>query len=131
MISRNATGTSRASFDATEQAAWTAVLAKAGTVEAAALLASMAEIKAWAKNPDNLVAGALTYSSGLLAGAVVEWPDGLPGVLTITSRQSGTDAVTGYTITRVDGATTTTYTQPTITRDSSGNATAVPQITVA
>jgi hypothetical protein len=84
-----------------------------------------------AKNPDLLVTGALTYASGLLATAVVEWPDGKSGVLTITSRQASTSAVTGYTVTHVDGATTLTYTQPTITRDVAGNATLVPQITVA
>lgn len=97
----------------------------------AAVLASAAQFKAWAKNPDLLVAGAVTYTNNLLSSAVVEWPDGKPGVLTITSRQAGTDAVTSYTVTHVDGATTLTYTQPTITRDSSGAATLVPQITVA
>ena len=91
----------------------------------------VAPLKAWAKNPDQLVAGTLTYSSGLLSSATVEWPDGKTGILNITSRQSGTDAVTGYTVTRVEGTTTKTYTQPTITRDPSGAATNVPQITVA
>lgn len=89
-------------------------------------------LAAWAKSPDLLVAGGVTYSGGLLATADVVWPDGATGTLTITSRQTGTDAVTGYTITReLDGEPTTTYTQPTITRDSSGNATLVPQIAVA
>lgn len=87
--------------------------------------------KSWAKNPDTLVVGAATYSSGLLTTAAVVWPDAATGTLTITSRQSGTDAVTGYTITHVVGPTTLTYTQPTITRDVDGNATLVPQITVA
>lgn len=97
-----------------------------------ALTASIAAVKAWAKNPDLLVAGALTYVSGLLTSAAVEWPDGATGTLTITTRQTGTNAVTGYTITRVlSGQPTKTYTQPTITRDVDGNATVVPQITVA
>lgn len=42
MIRRTADGTSRATFDATEQAAWTAVLASAGTVENDALTATYA-----------------------------------------------------------------------------------------
>ncbi|WP_310962166.1 hypothetical protein [Nocardioides terrisoli] len=42
MIRRVADGTSRASFDATEQAAWTAVLASSGTVENDALTATFA-----------------------------------------------------------------------------------------
>lgn len=102
-----------------------------GGKAAATLSASIAQMKAWAKNPDQLVTGAITYSSGLLSTAAVQWPDGASGLLTITARQAGTDAVTGYTITRVTSDGTTTYTQPTITRDSSGNATTVPQITVA
>jgi hypothetical protein len=95
-----------------------------------ALTATFVPLITLAKNPDLLVTGALTYAAGLLASAVVKWPDGKAGVLTITSRQPVTGAVTGYTITHVDGTATLTYTQPTITRDSSGNATAVPQITV-
>lgn len=102
-----------------------------GRLSDTSLTAKIGQLKAWAKNPDQLVAGAITYTSGLLSSAVVEWPDGKPGVLTIDSRQSGTDAVTAFHVTHVDGATTLTYTQPTITRDSSGNATTVPQITVA
>lgn len=98
---------------------------------ASALSASIGSLKAWAKNPDNLVVGSLTYSSGLLSTAAVVWPDGATGTLTITSRQASTNAVTAYTITRVTTSGTQTYTQPTITRDSSGNATTVPQITVA
>lgn len=94
-------------------------------------MTDVGQLKVWAKNPDMLVAGSITYSSGLLSTAVVEWPDGKPGVLTIDSRQSGTDAVTAYHVTHVDGSTTKTFTQPTITRDSSGAATNVPQITVA
>lgn len=103
-----------------------------GSATGAALDSRIGQYKVWAKNPDNLVAGSLTYdTAGRLTSAVVEWPDGKPGVLTIDGRQASTDAVTAYHITHVDGVVTKTYTQPTITRDSSGNATAVPQITVA
>lgn len=98
---------------------------------AANVLAGVGQYKVWAKNPDQIVAGALTYTSGLLSSAVVEWPDGKAGVLTITARQAVTNAVLSYTITHVNGGTTLTYTQPTITRDSSGYATTIPQITVA
>lgn len=42
IISRNATGSSRPSFDATEEAAWTAVEAKTGTIAQRALSAAMA-----------------------------------------------------------------------------------------
>ncbi|WP_431800297.1 hypothetical protein [Microbacterium kunmingense] len=96
-----------------------------------ALEDTLASTVAWAKNPDTLVSGALTYSGGLLQSAAVVWPDGATGTFTITSRQPSTDAVTGYTITRVTDSGTKTYTQPTITRDSSGAATNVPQIVVS
>lgn len=102
-----------------------------GSELSASIDARVGAYKAWAKNPDQLVVGSVTYSSSLLSSAAVVWPDGATGTLTITSRQAGTDAVTGYTITRVTSGGTQTYTQPTITRDSSGNATTVPQITVA
>lgn len=79
-------------------------------------MAILASTVAWAKSPDTLVAGALTYSGGLLASAAVVWPDGATGTLTITSRQFGTNAVAAYTITRVTDAGTKTYTRSTITR---------------
>lgn len=106
-------------------------VADSASLTGAAVDAKIGTLKAWAKDVDNLIAGAITYASGLVASAVVEWPDGAAGVLTILSRQATTDAVTSYKVTRVDGGVTTTYTQPTITRNSSGAATLVPQITVA
>lgn len=81
-----------------------------------------------AKVPDLLVVGAVTGDP--MTSAAVVWPDGKPGVLTITARHSS-GAVNAYSITHVDGATTTTYTQPAITRATSGAVTNVPQIVVS
>lgn len=124
------TATNISTGDLTKSALATEI-STTGTPAEMAVTAKIAALKQWAKNPDQLVAGAVSYTSGLLSSAVVEWPDGAPGVLTITARQGGTDAVTNYAVTHVADGTTLTYTQPTITRDSSGLATLVPQITVA
>jgi hypothetical protein len=87
-------------------------------------------LKQAAKNPDLLIAGAVTLDgSDQVTSAVVQWPDGTPGTLTITSRDS-TGAVLAYIITYGSPATKT-FTQPTITRNTNGAATNVPQIVVS
>jgi hypothetical protein len=83
-----------------------------------------------AKDPDTLVTGAITVDSNdLTTSAEVLWPDGTPGIMTITARHS-TNAVTEYNITYGNPATRT-YTQPLITRNTNGAATNVPQIVVS
>jgi hypothetical protein len=59
----------------------------------------------------------------------VQWPDGSPGTLTITSRDAN-GAVLAYNIT-YGSPVTKTFTQPTITRNANGAATNVPQIVVS
>jgi hypothetical protein len=82
-----------------------------------------------AKNPESLVTGAITVDGNdLLTSAVVSWPDGSPGTLTITSRDANS-AVLAYNIT-YGSPVTKTYTQPTITRNANGAATNVPAIVV-
>ena len=83
-----------------------------------------------AKNPDLLITGAVTVDgSDLVTSAAVVWPDGSPGTLTITSRDSN-GAVLAYNIT-YGSPVTKTFTQPTITRNGSGAATNVPAIVVS
>lgn len=79
-----------------------------------------------AKNPDMLVTGAITGDP--VTSAVVVWPGGAPGVLTITARHTS-GAVTSYTIT-YGSPVTQTFTQPAITRNAAGAATLVPAIVV-
>jgi hypothetical protein len=87
-------------------------------------------LKQAAKNPDLLIAGAVTVDGNdLVTSAAVQWPDGTPGTLTITSRDAN-NAVTAYNIT-YGSPVTKTYTQPTITRNANGAATNVPQIVVS
>lgn len=101
-----------------------------GTPTAAALTATYASYISLAKNPDSLIAGAVTVdANNLVTSAAVVWPDGTPGTLTITSRDA-TNAVTAYNIT-YGSPVTKTYTQPTITRNAAGAATNVPQIVVS
>lgn len=83
-----------------------------------------------AKNPDTLIAGAVTVdASNLVTSAAVQWPDGTAGTLTITSRDAN-GAVLAYNIT-YGSPVTKTFTQPTITRNAAGAATNVPQIVVS
>lgn len=83
-----------------------------------------------AKNPDLLITGNITRdSNGVITSAAVTWPDGSAGTFT-TDLVDATGAISGYHIT-YGNPVTKTYTQPTITRDSSGAATTVPQIVVS
>jgi len=95
-----------------------------------ALNATYAGLVQLAKNPDTLIAGAVTVDgSDQVTSAAVLWPDGTPGTLTITARHT-TGAVTNYNIT-FGSPVTKTFTQPTITRNAAGAATNVPQIVVS
>jgi hypothetical protein len=99
-------------------------------LQPAALNATYAGLVQLAKNPDTLIAGAVTVDgSNLVTSAAVKWPDGTPGTLTITSRDANS-AVLGYNIT-YGSPVTKTFTQPTITRNAAGAATNVPQIVVS
>lgn len=84
-------------------------------------------LKQLARTPDALIAGAVARNSdGVVTSAPVIWPDGTSGVYTTTAIDL-TGAVNGYTIT-YGSPVTKTFTQPTITRDSSGAVTNVPAV---
>jgi hypothetical protein len=94
------------------------------------LNATYVGLKQAAKNPDMLIAGAITLDgSDQVTSAAVLWPDGTPGTLTITARDAN-GAITNYNIT-YGSPVTKTFTQPTITRNAAGAATNVPQIVVS
>lgn len=87
-------------------------------------------LAALAKSPDLLITGAITRDyNGAVATADVLWPDGTPGTFT-TTETDASGAINAYSIT-YGNPPTATYTQPTITRDSSGAAINVPAITVS
>lgn len=89
--------------------------------------------KVLARNPDGLIAGAVTRNSdGAATSASVVWPDGTPGTYNATALSSAfPGAVDAYTIT-YGSPVTATYTQAAVTRDSTtGAVTSVPAITVS
>jgi hypothetical protein len=101
-----------------------------GAIGAVDLSSTYVGLKQAAKNPDMLIAGAVTLDGNdLVTSAVVQWPDGTPGTLTITSRDAA-GSVLAYNIT-YGSPVTKTFTQPTITRNANGAATNVPQIVVS
>ncbi|NIH98883.1 hypothetical protein [Mycolicibacterium fluoranthenivorans] len=100
--------------------------ALAGKAAAAAVLLSLAA------NPDQLATGTITRSATSAAtGFSVSWPDGATGTFTGTESTSFPGAIDSYVVTHVLSAVTTTYTQPALTRDSSGAVTNRPAIVVS
>ncbi|MHC6592442.1 hypothetical protein [Arthrobacter sp. C152] len=99
-------------------------------LSAGELSATYATYANLAKNPDSIIAGAVTVDgNNLVTSAAVVWPDGKPGTMTITSRDAN-NAVLAYNIT-YGSPVIKTFTQPAITRNAAGAATLVPQIVVS
>lgn len=85
-----------------------------------------------AANPDQIAVGTITRaSSGAATSFGVVWPDGATGTFTGTESTGFPGAIDSYTVTHVLSGVTTTYTQPALTRDSSGAVTARPAIVVS
>jgi len=106
--------------------------AAATTASVLALLPNM--LKNWARIPIDMAVGTITYnSSGAPTGHSVEWPDGATGVYAGTASSTFPGSIDTYTVTHVlSGTTTTTYTQPPVTRDATtGQVTTRPAVTVA
>lgn len=84
-----------------------------------------------ARNPDLLIAGAITRdASGAATSASVVWPDGTAGTYTAdTVSTAFPGAVDAYHITYGSPATKT-FTQPAVTRDSTGAVTNLPALVV-
>jgi hypothetical protein len=96
----------------------------------AALARSFVTLTAAAKNPDLLIVGSITRNAdGVITAAAVVWPDGSAGTFT-TEAIDPSGAINRYRITYGSPAVRT-FTQPTITRNSSGAAVTVPQIVVS
>ena len=75
-----------------------------------------------ARNPETLFAGAVTNNAdGAPVSAVVEWPDGVDGTYSGTASTEFPGSVDSYTVTRA-GDTTTTFTQPAVTRNATTGA---------
>jgi len=86
-----------------------------------------------AKSPEGMAVGPITYNTaGATTGHNVAWPDGATGVYAGTASTTFPGSIDTYTVTHVlSGTTTTTYTQPAVTRDATtGQVTTRPAVTV-
>lgn len=83
-----------------------------------------------ARTPDQIIVGAVTRdANGAATTAAVTWPDGTTGIYTAdTVSTLFPGAVDAYHITY---GTSRTYTQPAVTRDSSGAVITLPAIVVS
>jgi hypothetical protein len=107
-------------------------VATPGTPTGDALRAAYVALGQMSASPDLMAVGTITRSStGAATGFSVTWPDGATGTYTGTESAVAPGAIDSYTVTHVANGTTTTYTQPALTRDPSGNVTARPAMTVA
>lgn len=83
------------------------------------------------RDPSLLFSGAITRDlNGAPVSASVTWPDGSTGIYSGTASDTFPGALDAYTVTKA-GVTTTTYTQPAVTRDLAGNITNRPPITAS
>lgn len=94
--------------------------------------ADFAKLVNLARNPDLIIVGAITRNSnGAATSAAVVWPDGTPGTYTADTLSSAfPGAVDSYHVT-YGSPVTMTFTQPAVTRDSTGAVTALPAIVVS
>nr|WP_278101175.1 hypothetical protein [Microbacterium proteolyticum] len=104
----------------------------AGRLSDATLKSTFVSLTAAAKNPDLLIAGSITRDSNqAVTSAAVVWPDGTPGTFTaLVLSTAFPGAVDSYKIT-YGSPVTKTFTQPTVTRNTAGAVTNVPQIVVS
>ena len=115
-----------------QDAAVAAFAADPTTATGALLTATYGRYSQLARTPDVLITGAITRDgNGAATSAPVTWPDGTAGTYTAdTVSTAFPGAVDGYHIT-YGSPVTKTYTQPTVTRDSTGAASNVPAIVVS
>jgi len=113
-------------------AAVPAVLSVNGSTGAVTGLATVTQaLLDAARDPEELFTGVITRdSNGAPTASSVLWPDGVTGTYAGTASATWPGAVDSYTIT-YGSPVTKTYTQPTVTRNSSGAITTRPTITVS
>lgn len=99
--------------------------------EASLTMTALAQLVQWARNPDQIIVGAITRDANEAAtSAPVVWPDGTPGTYTAdTVSVAFPGAVDAYHVT-YGAPVTKTFTQPAVTRDASGAVTNLPAIVV-
>ena len=89
------------------------------------------QLKAWTESGAYEIT-AVTYHgtyTNVVSSGTVKWPDASAGVFTVTTINASWEAIDAYTITHtVSGLTVT---QAAVTRNSDGNVTVKPALTVA
>ena len=82
----------------------------------------------WAASGAYSLTSATRDSDGVITTATVSWPDGSAGTFTRTTKNATFLTIDAYTVTHADSGKTVT--QSAVTRDSSGNVTAQPALTI-
>jgi hypothetical protein len=88
------------------------------------------ELRMWALAGAFHLVSATRNGDGAITVASIVWPDGTPGVFTGTPSTAALGSVDAWMATYA-GTPVKTVTQPTVTRDTDGNVTGQPYITVA
>lgn len=86
-------------------------------------------LKEWAEGEDYELTAITRDADGVPTTATVKWPDGSGGTFTTVTKNSTWLAVDAYTISHTSSSKTVTQTA--VTRDSDGNITAKPALSVA
>lgn len=91
--------------------------------------ASAAALKAWAEAGAYELTAITWDADNVPTTATAKWPDASAGTFTTTTKNTTWMAIDAYTITHTDSSQTVT--QAAVTRDSNGNVTTKPALTVA
>lgn len=86
-------------------------------------------LKEWVTAEAYEVTSATLDSDQVPTTATVKWPDGSAGTFTTTTKNTTWKAVDAFTVSHTDSGKTVT--QAAVTRDSNGNVTTKPALTVA
>lgn len=86
-------------------------------------------LAAWTLSSAFSITTATLDSDGVITTASVLWPDGSTGTFTRTTKNATFLAIDAYNVTHTDSGKTVT--QAAVTRDSSGNITTQPALTIA
>ena len=87
------------------------------------------QLKAWTASGAYTLTSATRDSDGVITIATIAWPDGSSGTFTTVTKNATFLTVDSYTATHsVSGKTAT---QPSVTRDDSGNVTSQLAITIS
>lgn len=101
--------------------------AEAAALAAASGLSNDDKLSLWTAAGAFVITGA-TYANNIIASGTLAWPDGSTGALTVTHTSASFMAVNGFNVTHVGFGRRAT--QPPVTRNTIGQITAQPAITV-